>query len=90
MNISVELDQSITEVHLDEGIDGVDDVLVEAIWQDLERQLPRERVSCVVAETALGFQDATVKAFLPILVHRRVLEKLRQEIDAKDSIDNRL
>jgi hypothetical protein len=90
MNMSIELHQSVTEVHLDEVIDGVDDVLVEAIWHDLERQLPRERVSCVVATVALEFQDATVKAFLPILVHRRVLEQLRPEIDDMDSTDNRL
>jgi hypothetical protein len=90
MNMSVELHQSVTEVHLDEVIDGIDDVLIEAIWHDLERQLPRERVSCVVAEIALGFQDATVKTFLPILVHRRVLERLRQEINEMDSTDNRL
>ena len=82
--MSIELHQSTAEGYQNEIIDGIDDVLIEAIWLDLNRQLPRERVRCVVTEIALGFQDAAVKTFLPILVRRQALERLRQEMNERD------
>ena len=85
--MSVELHQSTTEAHLDDVVDGM---LIESIWHELDRQLPYARVRCVVTEVALGFQDATVKTFLPILVHRKALERLRQELNKMDSTDNYL
>ena len=88
MTLSVDLHQSVTETHPYEVVDGIDDVLVEAIWHELDRQLPLKRVRCVVAEIALGFQDATVKTFLPIFVRRSALEQLRQEIRGIVSKDN--
>ena len=95
VNMSMKLDQSIVEVNLYDGATNTgnaatnvhdriteiaDDLLVEKVWRDLDKQVPRDRVSCIVYEVALGFQNATVKAFLPILVHRRAIERLRQEI----------
>lgn len=88
--MSVELHQSVAEAHPYDVVDGIDDVLIEAIWHELDRQLPRERVRCVVAEIAIGFQDATVKTFLPILVRRQTLEWLRRELNEMDSTDDRL
>ena len=79
--LSGELNQSLAEAYPYDVVDDIDEMLVEAIWQELDRQLPREQVRCVVAEIALRFQDATVKTFLSILVHRRALERLRQEYD---------
>ena len=86
--MSVELHQSATEAHPYDIVDGIDDVLVEAIWHELERRLPRERVRCVVAETAIGFQDARVKTFLPILVRRRAFERLKHEMNEIASKEN--
>ena len=88
--MSIELHQSVAEAHRYDVTDGIDDVLVEEIWHELDRQLPRERVGCVVAEIAIEFQDATVKTFLPILVRRRALERLRQEINKMDTTESRL
>jgi len=88
--MSVELHQSVTEVHLDELIDGVDDALIETIWHELDRQLPRARVCEVVNKIALGFQDARVQTFVPILVHRRALDRLRLELNEMASTDGRL
>jgi len=96
VNMSMEIDYSTAEANLydddannvdavanvyDSVADIVDESLIEKVWCDLDRQVPRDRVSYVVAEVALKFQDATVKTFLPILVHRRALERLRQEIN---------
>lgn len=88
--MSVELHQSVTEVHFDELIEGIDDALIETIWRELDRQLPRARVCCVVGEIARGFQDARVQTFVPILVHRRALDRLRQELNEIVSTDGRL
>ena len=90
MNLSIELHQKVAEDHPHDVVDGIDDVFVEAIWHELDWQLPRERVRCVVAEIALGFQDATVKSFLPILVRRMALVRLRKEINEIVSTDNHL
>ena len=79
--MSVELHQSAAEAHPYEFVDGIDDVLVEAIWHELERQLPRVRVRCVVAEIAAEFQDAKVKTFVPIFVRRRAIERLKHEMN---------
>ena len=65
-----------------------DDSLIEKVWCELGGQLPRERVSRVVTEVALRFQDARVKTFLPILIHRRTLERLNQELFEVDSADD--
>ena len=88
--MSVELHQTIAEAHPYDVVDGIDDVFVESIWRELDCQLPRERVRCVVAGIALRFQDATVKTFLPILVRRRALVQLRKEINQTVSTDNYL
>jgi hypothetical protein len=90
MIMSVELHQSVVEAHPYDVVDGVDDALIETIWHELDRQLPRERVGCVDAKIALGFQDATVKTFLPIFIHRRALERLKQELYEMASSDGRL
>ena len=86
--MSVELHQSAAEAHPYDSVDGIDDVLVEAIWHELERQLPRERVRCVVAEIAVGFQDARVKTFVPIFVRRRAIERLKHEMNGIASKEN--
>ena len=88
--MSVELHQSVAEAHPNDVVDSIDDVFVEAIWHELDCQLPRERVRRVVAGIAVGFQDATVKTFLPILVRRQALVQLRKEINQIVSTDNYL
>ena len=62
-------------------MNNIDDSIVEKVWQDLNEQLPREQVRRVVAEIALGFQDATVKAFVPILIHRQSVERLKSNLN---------
>jgi len=86
--MSVDLHQSVAEANPYDVLDGVDDALIETIWHELDRQLPRERIACVVAEVALRFQNASVKTFLPIFIHRRALERLRQELKEINYTDN--
>lgn len=56
------------------------DELIEQIWRDLARQVPRERVSQVAAEVATEFRQATVTAFVPLFIHRLTREKLTEEV----------
>ena len=88
MKMYARLHQSTPEGSQNEIVDGIDDVLIEAIWLELKKQPPRDRVRSVVAEIALGYQDAAVKTFLPILVRRQALERLRQELNEIDSNDD--
>ena len=88
--MSGNIHQSIAESHPFEVADGIDNKLVDEIWHELDKQLPRVRVRCVVSEIALRFQDATVKTFLPILVHRCAVEQLRQELNNMASADRHL
>ena len=89
--MSVDQYQSAIEVQqFDEAIDGIDDVFIDTIWYELDRQLSRERVCCVVAEVTLGFKDATVKTFLPIFVRRQALERLKQELNEMVAPDSHL
>ena len=57
--------------------DGVDKSLVEKVWHDLNKEVPREQVHRVVAQIALKYQDAPVQAFVPILIHRQAMDQLR-------------
>jgi hypothetical protein len=85
MNRTIELHQTAAESNPDDAIYGFEDSLIETVWCELDKQVPRERVGCIVTEVARGFQDAAVKTFLPIFIHRRALERLRQELNEKDS-----
>lgn len=62
-------------------MNNIDEHLVEAVWQDLDKQVSREQIRRVVAEIALEFQDATVTAFVPIFVHRRAVDQLQKQLN---------
>lgn len=76
--MSTKLDRSEAEVNQHDTMNDIDDALIDKVWRDLDRQLSREQVCRVVAEVALGYQNAKVKAFLPILIHREALEQLKE------------
>lgn len=81
INMSMKLRPDTVGVNQYEAMSFVDESLVEKVWRDLDKQLPREQVTHVVAEIALKFQDATVKTFLPILIHREAMERLKPLLD---------
>ena len=56
------------------------DSIIDKVWQDLDRQLSREQIGCTVTEISLEYQDATVKAFVPILIHREAVERLKRQL----------
>lgn len=62
-------------------MNNIDDSIIENVWQDLDGQVSREQVGHVVAEISLEFQDAAVKAFVPIFVHRRAVEQLKKQLN---------
>ena len=87
--MSVLLNQNETELQLDELISGTDEAFVDTIWLEMDQKIPRQQVRIVAAEVALGYQDAKVKLFLPVLVHRRVIERLCQESSEYINRDNK-
>ena len=58
------------------------DEVIEQIWQDLHRLVPRSRVADVTRQVATEFADATVVASIPLFVHRAVCERLLPEATA--------
>ena len=63
--------------------DGVDKTLVEKVWHDLNKEVPKEQVHRVVAQITMAYQDAPVQAFVPILIHRQALDQLKSSLTVK-------
>jgi hypothetical protein len=58
------------------------DELIELIWHDLHRLIPRRRVAEVAYRIAAGFADARITAFIPIFVRRATRDGLLPEAAA--------
>lgn len=74
------LNPTIPGVDSSHGNSRVDDLLIDEIWHDLAGQVSREQIGEVMTEVAARFHDATVTAFLPIMIRRQTLEKLKAMI----------
>ena len=66
--------------------DGVDKMLVEKVWHDLNEAVPKEQVQRVVAQIAHKYLDAPVQAFVPILIHREAIDQLRPSPTIKKTL----
>ena len=67
------------------------DSIIEKVWQDLDGQMSREQIGRTVAEITLGYQDVTVKAFVPIFIHREAVERLKSQLNENSlSVNGRL
>jgi hypothetical protein len=55
------------------------DDLIEETWRELKGEVPRSRIREVVTELANRYENAKVKAFIPILIRRQVIELLDAE-----------
>jgi hypothetical protein len=58
----------------------LNEALIEKIWQELNGQVPRQRIRQVAAEVAAKFEQATVTTFVPIFIHRYTCERLKREL----------
>ena len=66
----------------------IDEVLIERIRLELDELVTRERIRLVVEEVAASFDQATVEQFVPILIHREAVERLKEYCDeAADSTE---
>ena len=59
------------------------DEMIEQIWQDLHRLIPRSRVAEVARQVAAGFADAKVAAYIPLFVRRATCERLLPKATAR-------
>lgn len=62
--------------------------VVEQAWRKLRGQVPRERIREVAAAAAANYAEARVGTFVPILVERRVRERLQPEIPGATNHDD--
>ncbi|HBY99445.1 MAG: hypothetical protein M5U01_34895 [Ardenticatenaceae bacterium] len=81
--MSKELSPTIPGTNDSDGIVHVDDVFIEEIWHDLGGQVPREQIYAVASEVADGFRNATVTTFVPLMIRRRTLEKLKAVLNGQ-------
>jgi hypothetical protein len=56
------------------------DALVDLVWHDLQERVSKAKVSQTVLEISEKFHDATITAFIPIIVRRLTRERLRKEL----------
>ena len=68
---------SIDETNQGQTIYQPDEALVDLIWHDLGGQILVDQIRQTALEIAAEYQDATVTAYIPILIWRQVLERLR-------------
>ena len=59
---------------------GVDDSLVEDVWQELAGRVSHAQVRRLASEIAVEYQDASVQAFVPIFIRRKVLTQLEEDL----------
>jgi len=59
--------------------DDLIEAIVEVTWRELKGQVPRSRICEIVAELVDRYEDVKVKAYLPILIHRQVVDLLNAE-----------
>ena len=52
------------------------DDLIEETWRELKGVVPRSQICEVVSELADRYEDARVKAYIPILIRRQAIELL--------------
>ena len=57
--------------------------IIEQIWRDLGGAMSRSHIRRVLMEISPAYENACVKTFVPILLHRNVLQRLREELDLK-------
>ena len=53
--------------------------LIEETWRELKGEVPRSRIREVVTELVDRYENATVKTYLPILIHRQTIDLLNAE-----------
>lgn len=59
--------------------DYVDNLLIEKIRLDLDKEITYEQIRQVALEVAAEFQDAKITTFLPIFIRRQTRERLRND-----------
>lgn len=76
-------DEHIVEEHPQGTADGVDDSLVEDVWQELAGRVSHAQVRRLASEIAVEYQDASVQAFVRIFIRRKMLTQLGADLGHK-------
>lgn len=67
---------SATEAN-DEANTFLSDELIQEIWVSLAGEVTREHIYQIATEVASEYKDAKVTTFLPVLIRRQTLERLK-------------
>jgi hypothetical protein len=69
-----------------DAVDQVDQTFVEDLWQNLEGKISQDQIRKIAIEIAEDFQDATITAYIPILLRRRVRDRLNRIISQNEEV----
>jgi hypothetical protein len=76
-----EISKTYTVIEVDDHesstSENIDNALIESIWKELNGRADREIISRTVLEARASYQHATIKTFIPILIRRDVLDRLK-------------
>ena len=61
----------------EEGSDWNTEDLVEQVWNDLAKSIPRPTVQQTVTRLLAKYDDATIRRYVPLVVRREARELLR-------------
>ena len=70
-----------------DAVDQVDQTFVDDLWQNLEGKISQDQIRKIAIEIAEEFQDATITAYIPILLRRRVRDRLKRIINQMEEVD---
>ncbi len=71
----------LAEQVLEEGNSNWDaERFIEQIWRDLDGATSRAHIKSVLMEAAPAYENARIKTYVPILLRRDVLLRLRDEL----------
>ena len=64
-----------------DGPEGEIEAMIEEVWHQLQGRVNRTEILQVLLEILPKYEDARVKLYVPILVHREAVDVLRARLD---------
>jgi hypothetical protein len=61
------------------------EAIIEQIWHTFKGATSREEIREMVAEAASEYEDVRIRTYVPIFVHRDVIQRLRNVPDRRQS-----
>ena len=74
--------ENLNAIDMEISKDWDKETVIERVWNDLNGVVPHSTIERVVSEAALKYEEAPIKTYIPIFVHREAVNRLRAELPA--------